>query len=262
MVQVLPYVPSFGEKLMPVLSESIGNIAKGYQQQRANQNDQKILEGLAKNPNATPLEQIAAVNQLSKDKRESLTPLFTQYIKTQQKQGETSAKAAEAQKERQEFEPTLNRLDDLVHRTGAKLPFSDAFFGGIPGTAANQEREEFDSLGFLAADKVFTHFNKGTISKDKLKKIVEDLAPKSDLTQSKNRARIKALRTISGLPSNVSQEKFDAVVDKATKSVDKGSSGKVQKGTKLTKDVLEKWKTEGLDRNEAEKRAKEQGYEF
>lgn len=43
MVQVLPYVPTFGEKLAPVLSEAAGKVGEGFQRQRAQAAWQRLI---------------------------------------------------------------------------------------------------------------------------------------------------------------------------------------------------------------------------
>jgi len=111
MVQILDRVPSFGEKLAPTLASAIGDIAKGYQQKRTNEQDTRIIEGLTSNPNASPMEQIKAFGSLSKDKQAALSPLFSQMLKTQQKQQESQTKVEEniAKEQRHREDETLKK---------------------------------------------------------------------------------------------------------------------------------------------------------
>lgn len=59
MVQALPYVPSFGEKLADTISQSGGHLAQGYLQKLENQQAQTSFAVL-KDPNATPIQKVIA----------------------------------------------------------------------------------------------------------------------------------------------------------------------------------------------------------
>lgn len=222
MVQVLPAVQGFGEKLANVLGQAGTDVFQGYQQYRSNQKDQEIINSF--DPNASPIEQIKKFSQLSPQKQAAVTPLLQQYLKTQ------GTQQVAQQKQQQETEGLKNALDFLDQN----IEYTGATF--IPGTksfgAANrpftmnreglQKREEFDTTGFWAADQVFTHFNKGTVSKEKLKVIQKDLAPRADLSERKNKARIDALRRMANLPADISPEKFNKILEKEVKSANKG----------------------------------------
>lgn len=60
MVQVLPYVPSFGEKLAPVLSQAIGDVAQGFKQKSARERFHSLL-----NPPAPTGEGEAPMDQMN-----------------------------------------------------------------------------------------------------------------------------------------------------------------------------------------------------
>ena len=75
------------------------------------------------------------------------------------------------------------------------------------------------------------------------------------------------MRRIMNLPAGISSKKLDGVIDQEQRNITKSESDKKrpeknEKGKKLTSDVLEKWKKEGLSREQSEARAKELGYEF
>lgn len=128
----------------------------------------------------------------------------------------------EKQQEIQGFQNAFETLEDMIPYTGVTtIPgFKSFTFGGLNREAV-EKRENFDKLGFWITDKVFTHFNKGTVSVPKFEEIKENLAPRADLSERKNRARINSLRTISNLPSNISQKEFDKIVDKQIAEVNK-----------------------------------------
>ena len=89
----------------------------------------------------------------------------------------------------------------------------------VPGTKSYSARKQLDAQGLLFADKIFTHFNKGTISTPKLELIVESLAPNSRLTKSENLSRIKALTRVMGLPSDASETEVDKVFKEEQKKL-------------------------------------------
>ncbi len=225
MVQVLHRLPTFSEELAPQVSQAIGNLAQGYKQGQDRKNDQMVFGQIT--AESSPVEIAKAFQRLSpqgkKEAESFISPLLQGQFKSQEAiAAATSKKAATDQAKAEETKGLSNSLDELdknLDYTGARIPGSKAFFRSIPGTTAYEKAKEFDALGFWTADKAFTHFNKGTLSKEKIQIVKEDLAPKSDLYNSENRARIKAIRIISGLPSDISEEKFDSVYKKLKKEV-------------------------------------------
>ena len=69
-IQVLPYVPSFGEQLAPVLAQALGDVGKGLQQRFVNRQDEKII-GKMFDPNLTDLQRIELSLKLSPERRDS-----------------------------------------------------------------------------------------------------------------------------------------------------------------------------------------------
>lgn len=89
MVQVLPYIPSFGEKLSEALVNATGNVVQGYRQRQTNRNDDNILKKL-NDPNLSPIETATLVSRLSPDKQKGATdilgPVLKQKLENQQQQ--------------------------------------------------------------------------------------------------------------------------------------------------------------------------------
>lgn len=75
MVQVLPYVPTFGEKLADALGNATTTIGQGFQQQRQNQRDDMSL-AIMNDPNKSPMEKVTAFMGLSEDKKKHVAPIY------------------------------------------------------------------------------------------------------------------------------------------------------------------------------------------
>lgn len=223
MVQVLPAVPGFGEQLGQALTGALGNIGQGLINRRDFKQDQNILGQMASNPSVSPLQQIQSYAALSPQLQNTLGPVFSEFIKSSQR---SHAAGPEASSDAIGLKTALDKLDDNIEFTGTTaLPGTKSFLGGSLNRDAREKREEFDTLGFWSTDQVFTHFNKGTISKDKLKTLKDDLAPNSKLSERQNKARINSLRVIANLPKDVSEKEFDQTVAKQKKVLDKIGAG-------------------------------------
>lgn len=128
----------------------------------------------------------------------------------------------EKQQEIQGFQNAFQTLEEMLPYTGVTtIPGFKSFTGGGLRRETVEKRENFDKLGFWLTDKVFTHFNKGVVSQPKFKEIKESLAPRADLSERQNRARINALKTISNLPSDTTSKEFDKVADRQIAEVNK-----------------------------------------
>jgi len=75
MVQVLPYVPSFGEKLTEAVAQGAGNLAQGYTQRLQNQQAQKAM-GLLQDPHASPMQKVSAFMTLPENLKKSSAPIW------------------------------------------------------------------------------------------------------------------------------------------------------------------------------------------
>lgn len=128
----------------------------------------------------------------------------------------------EKQQEIQGFQNAFETLEDMIPYTGVTtIPGFKSFTAGGLRRETVEKRENFDKLGFWLTDKVFTHFNKGVVSQPKFQEIKKSLAPRADLSERQNRARINALRTISNMPSNISEKEFNKVADRQISEVNK-----------------------------------------
>lgn len=127
----------------------------------------------------------------------------------------------EKQREEQGFQNVFDELEELFAYGGMDFPgMKSGTIWGLNREAV-EKREELDKLGFWVADKVYTHFNKGTVTDKKFNEIKKELAPNSKLSERKNRGRMRALQLISNLPSNINQKAFDKFVDKQIAEVNK-----------------------------------------
>jgi len=75
MVQVLPYVPSFGEKLAATLGQATGTIGEGLAKRRENQQVQNTV-GILQDPSKSPIEKITAFMQLPEHVKKSSAPIW------------------------------------------------------------------------------------------------------------------------------------------------------------------------------------------
>lgn len=124
------------------------------------------------------------------------------------------------QEEDEEKRNLLSNADDLrkFSRYSDNLFFNNPL-RHVPGTEAFAARKQLDTQGLLFADKIYTHFNKGTVSDKKMDLIVKKLAPNSELTESENNARINSLIRIMGLPSDASEAEVDKVFKEEQKKL-------------------------------------------
>jgi len=246
MVQVLPYVPSFGESLAPIAAQAGVNVFQAFQEQRAKKNDERIINSF--DPNDSPINQIQKFSQLSPQRQQTIAPLLQQLMKTQGaqqvqnqkasiKQQETQAKEAKEKAEKEEatagLKSALDWLDENQTYAGSStIPFTKSFTAGGLNREAVGKRAEIDATGFWAADQVFTHFNKGTVSKEKLAVIQKDLAPRSGISEREYKARVSALRRMSNLPADISKEEFNKQLAKEVKNAKSGKGGEESSSAK------------------------------
>lgn len=230
MVTILEDQPSFGQLFARGLGKNISAALQGgtegyFQKKREKEEVEKFKKQFG--------------FDLSKEGRAEFYKSFGKSAGEQPfKEALEKQKAAiEDQKKREEEEGlrnTLDWLDENVEYTGlGGVPGLFAgntqnLFSQLPSSESYQKREEFTQAGFWAADKIYTHFNKGVISEEKLKLLVEKLSPKGDIFQAKNKARIAALRRISKLSSNISPEEFNKQLNKEIKSVEKIKSSEIK----------------------------------
>lgn len=256
MVQVLPGLPTFAQKLSDQLAQVGYKVGEGLAVSRANKMDDMLISSF--NANDAPLVQIQKFAKLSEGAQKKISPLFTHLLNSQEKR---MGQEAEEEKEISGLKNSLNFLDDNVSYAGTtKIPFTKSFTAGGLNRKAVQKREEIDQTGFLTADAIFTKFNKGVISKDKLK-VIQDMAPKAEDSERVYKAKVNSLRRISNLPKDATKEDFDRQVAREEKTVSKIQPRSEVKH--LTDDVIDALLSESNgDINKARAKAQKLGYQF
>lgn len=228
MVQVLPYVPSFGERLVDTLTQAGSQIGQGYMQGQQKRQDTGIINDLLNNPDLTPTQKFANFARLSKESQKSLTPAFTQLLQSQNQaqQGQLNRdaalqreqiraqarQAAQGQKldpfqqtlqrknadeyikldqeipKVQETIKTINELENLSQGFRGAGGWVKALFGA--GGAS-----EFDARASLLLEPLLKVFNPvGAIPTQKIKLLQERSVPKSTDPQWKIEGKLKAAK--------------------------------------------------------------------
>lgn len=225
MPQILPGNPTFAQQLLPQINQSLGQVLQGVQKGASNSADQSAFDKIANLPSESTWQQkVGALQGLSADKLKYLSPILGNIINNG---GEQSAKAQEKSKETESIQNSFDSLEqntELASRGGIH-PIKRLKSEFAKGSDYSQVASDYDSTGFFLTDKLFTHFNKGTISKDKLK-LVQDLSPNSKLSQSQNKGRIQALKRLFDLPSDASSEKFNKELAVAQREIKTDNSTK------------------------------------
>lgn len=188
-VQVLPYVPSFGERLGQVIPEAGANLFQGYLQGKQNRADQQVLQDLVSNPNLTPLQVIAQAGRLSPKSQASLSPLFSHFVTAQQNQlAKQQSAQQEASQEHEEVSETINSLaDELMEgRVGKFNQYNKLTSKG------RESRAYFDELALAIEKRLANMVGKGALSKARFDYLKKNL-PSSDETDATNRGKLRAL---------------------------------------------------------------------
>lgn len=73
--QVLPYVPSFGEKLTEAIGEGVGHITEGYKQRLQNQQAQNTMTTL-QDPNKTAIQKVTAFMNMPESFKKHVSPIL------------------------------------------------------------------------------------------------------------------------------------------------------------------------------------------
>lgn len=238
MVQFIPRTRgTFGEQMAQSLGAGASAVANQYGQlaqqlalEKHKQQQFSNLLGKFGGEEMTP-QQMMLIGKSNPE----LIPFLSQIVKSKttrdiEESKRLDAERAEIIKKEEEQAPvreSLDWLDENLKYTGSTgfpglfAGNTENFLGQIPNTEAYEKRQEFTNTGWWVTDKVYTHFNKGVISDKKLKIIQEELAPRGDLFQSKNKARIAALRRLYNLPKNISSAAFDKQLEREVKAVKK-----------------------------------------
>ena len=246
-IQILPQVPNFGSQLAQVLGQAGTNIGQGLVQRHQNTQDQKILESITES--SSPMDVIKKFGALSSERQKTMSPVLQQYVRgSQAYQAQNAKQQAKQQAEvdlKQNLEEGFQELEGLLPSTGSEgwgnIESMVGAEGGQAGTwgglnrGAVERRERFTKQGFWLTDQVYTHFNKGTISMPKFEQMKEELAPRADLSERQNKARIDSLRRISALPKDISSKKADKIIDQEITKVKKGYKEQPKESIKLQK---------------------------
>lgn len=254
MVQILPQVPNFGSQLAQVIGLAGKNIGEGLVQTYGNVKDKNVMEQL-QDPNLSPMQKMTLIGKLSKEKAGVMATMYDTFLKGDIAAAQQQAKLAgqkelaehkellktgtkeQAKKQTEEgLRTSLDTLDQLIPYTGSTgVGNIESILGAEGGKAGTwgglrrgsvEARKQFDALGFWSADQVYTHFNKGTMSESKLNQVKKNLAPRADLSERENKARINAMRTISNLPKDIDSKKLDKIIDQETTKVQSFKSKK------------------------------------
>jgi len=255
MVQVLPYVPSFLEKLSPHISEVAGAVGAGVGQHYRNKADQSILQQL-QSGTVKPVDYPTLWSKLSEGARKKHEPFLASHLRTQEAAAKEEQKRETKDLEKYEAAKsvidTAEEMEKLIKYTGSTgIPFTSSFNakpGGI-NREGLEKRNEFDTLAASAASFFRDLDTKGQLPQGLYEKVILPRLPTTQVSERENKGRIKG---IVALAKKYGGKKFN----------EPAKDSKVEKGTKVTKDVAAEWKKEGLTRDQAEKRAKELGYEF
>jgi hypothetical protein len=202
MITVGPKQTDLGEMLGMGIGSGLANLVNQKIEQKTNQKDlsgfSPIFEKLGYDPKM--LEGLSKSGAGASEINDLLKILMTSGTNAQE--GENLGES-------------IQTLRENVKSTGIPL-FSGfrALLAKLPGTQAFKERELFDTTAVWLTDAAFQKINKGTLSKDRQKLLLEKLAPNSKLTQAENNARIDALEkmTISGKP--LTNADADKILDK------------------------------------------------
>lgn len=264
MVQVLPYIQTPLEQLTPHINQIAGGIGAGVGQHYRNKADTSILTQL-QSGQVSPANYPTLWAKLSPEARKTYEPFLQSAIRQQEAGNKENLKRETADLEKEEKSNavlgTAKEMRDLIEYTGStRIPFTKSA-GARTDSFVNREglqkRNKFDTLAASAASFFRDLDTKGQLPQGLYEAVIKPRLPNSELSERENLGRIEGLeelaKTYGG--KNFRQGSKDL------KAVEKAPE-KVKAGTKLTKDIVEKWKAEGLTQEESQKRAKELGYEF
>lgn len=210
MVQVLPYVPSFGEQLGPVLGQAVGNIGQGLQQGSQNKRDEQIIQSFDQTD--SPINQIQKFARLSKAKQEALSPVFQQMIKTQ---GAQQGAQQQQVQEHEDISKTINSMVDVLSE--GKVGLGNIF---NKVTAKGREnRAYYDELALGVERRLADMVGKGALSKTRFDYLKSKL-PNSHDTDATNRGKLRALA--QEFKVEIKNPEFKKYLDEAKQSSPEG----------------------------------------
>lgn len=224
-VQVLPAVPSFGEKLAETLAQAGGNIGQGFIERQQRSSDQQIMNQLASNPNATSMDMIKAYTSLSKPTQATIAPLMQQYIKGQEAQQIAQMKGTRAGRGGLADVPEAEKdlLNGVMTRWKELQEKGNVGITNILKRGSAQVREdvaEFNTLRASVEAALLPLVNKGTLAKSRFDYIMSNIPTAND-TIATQRGKMKAISQEFGLESP-----FGKKEEKSTKTQSFVSNGK------------------------------------
>lgn len=186
MVQVLPYVPGFGEQLGKVLANAGADIGQGYLNGRQRKSDQSIISQLASSQDHSPISLLQSWSQLSPDTQKTISPLLQQFMQTQGRQGQDKQ---EAEMEKEEVGQTINALTDQLMKGGTGTGVTH-FNKLVPW--GRESRAYFDELALGIEKRLAGMVGKGALSQARFDYLKHNL-PSSSNSDATNRGKLKAL---------------------------------------------------------------------
>lgn len=201
MVQVLPAIPSFGEKLGSALSNAGINVAEGFAKRKTNINDARILEELGNNDSLTDIQKLTRFGQLSPQKQQTLGPVYSQLLKSQFKQQE-KAETAKSKQQQENAEKQLNlqntnnildELEGLKSYVGG--PFGSKTYGGSLRRETVQKRQQINTAS-IALEGFFRDLStKGALPKAVFNELLSRI-PRAGMSEREYQGAIDGIRTI------------------------------------------------------------------
>lgn len=253
MVQVLPYVSGFGEKLGQVLANAGGDISQGYLNGRQRKSDQSIISQFGSAENQSPIGLIQSYSRLSPQAQQTIAPFLQQFMQSQGKQAEAT-QAADMEKE--EVGQTLNSLTDELMK--GKLGTGWQHLNKLT-SSGRESRAYFDELALGIEKRLAGMVGKGALSKARFDYMVKNLPSSSD-SDARNRGKLKALSEEFKVEiKNPEFRKQLGMEESAEKSSSIGDSEQKPLDQKMAQEFLNK---ANGDKEKARALAKKSGYSF
>lgn len=224
-IQILPAIPSFGEKVADTLSKSLGQIGSAAVQHRnqvkARENDQRVFQEYMNDPHQSPMKAIHYHSQLSREGQTASEPLFKAAITASskpnlfspsekifdQKRAETINKFVEHAPKIDQISGTIEHIKSLSKDLSSlSSPFTINPFG--------KKETAFDTAGFTALQPIIEIFNpRGVIPQRKIEMLTAKYAPRWWESRGTREAKIEELERLNDKAKG-HQEKFRKLAQK------------------------------------------------
>jgi hypothetical protein len=250
MVNIIPKVPGFGERLGAAIGGGLGG---GFQQgmSKAQEFAEKIkLKRAEKNIES---QSFSHENEIIKDKygidlSDISDPKTRQALLKHEMQGVQEKRDKEIASEG--IKSQIDWLDKNIGISGKPgLPVAmggpESHKGGglaqidpetgkkMSNIQIQAKREEIKKSGIWMADAIYTHFNKGVLNKEKWDDVKNEFAVDPDLPPEVNRARMAAAKRIMALPKDIPSSVANKVIGAQRKSLEKIEKSKGVKQKEL-----------------------------